>query len=164
MTDDGSWVGTAAAAALLGVSERTIRRRAMSGELPARRVAVSNGQGWAVWVSTAGGSGHHGHADAAGTAAGADAHGQAENVQPAPQSDGLVEALALLRDHQQHAAALVERLTRENRDLAGQVGFLQARLLMLDAPRADAGGNGSRTHQEPRPDGAAVETAPQPSA
>ena len=47
----GQWLTTSAAAAALGVSERTIQRRAQAGKLTARKVVTGDGEKWEVQLS-----------------------------------------------------------------------------------------------------------------
>ena len=49
----GQWVSTSEAAAALRVSERTIQRRAASGELTARKVVAPDGEKWEIQLSAA---------------------------------------------------------------------------------------------------------------
>lgn len=49
----GDWLNVSQAAARLGVSERTIQRRATAGTLTARKVTGRDGQAWEVWVGAA---------------------------------------------------------------------------------------------------------------
>ncbi len=46
------WIDTATAAALLGVTERAIQKRAQSGKIPARRVAGKRGEKWEIEART----------------------------------------------------------------------------------------------------------------
>ena len=56
-TDGGAqWLSTSEAAAALGVSERTIQRRAAKGELTARKVATPDGEKWEIQLSAASGA------------------------------------------------------------------------------------------------------------
>src|SRR5688572_20991749 len=49
--EPGRWARAAEAAMVLNVSEKTIRRKAQRGALPARRVSTSHGEAWQVWLS-----------------------------------------------------------------------------------------------------------------
>ncbi len=129
-------VGTAEAAYTLGISERTVSRWVEKGKLhgeledgvlmvhlesaPAVSLADTNGQVTA-------------HADSRGQGAAtpADMRGHID-----------LEAMLSLSDRMQESLALVDRLQRENTELAGRVGFLQAKLQdaeqqikMLAAPK-----------------------------
>lgn len=46
----GQWVSTSEAGAALGVSERTIQRRANAGKLTARKVINSDGEKWEIFL------------------------------------------------------------------------------------------------------------------
>jgi excisionase family DNA binding protein len=111
------------AAARYGVSEKTIRRRIKSGTLPAFQQPTSQGFEWRVQVD--------------GAAAQVDSMGAQVDGQPVqvpPQTTVQVDSTeepaapaaadaALLK-----SLDMVDRLQRENLELAGQVGFLQAKL------------------------------------
>ncbi len=110
------------AAAVAGVSERTVRRWIKEGRLAADKVPTAQGYEWRVQVPgagcplpparrVAGGIG----VQVPGTSPGAAAP-VADQVEQAP-GEALVRALGL-----------VERLQRENLELAGRVGFLQGQL------------------------------------
>jgi excisionase family DNA binding protein len=115
------WYTLAEAAPVLGVSVDTVRRRLKRGELESRQVHTQHGPTWEVClggVSTE-------YQDAA--------QGSANGAQGAAVDDAGAGMVQLV--------ALVDRLQRENRDLAGQVGFLTAqlaaatdRLAVLEAP------------------------------
>jgi hypothetical protein len=111
---ESGWLTLAEAGISLGCSVDTLRRRLKRGELEARQIPTRHGPAWQVRLG--------------------DMQGVVPTVggmptQPA-DSPGTVELVQL-----------VGRLQQENRDLAGQVGFLQARLgmleeqLALEAPR-----------------------------
>ena len=126
---DGS-LSVQEAAELLGCSEKTIRRRIKAGSLTAHRLPTSQGYEWRV------------HLD-----------GATDQVPPAPavqlddhddylpgstgQVDTQPETLDELQPPQSARASaeallkaldFAERLQRENMELAGRVGFLQAKL------------------------------------
>jgi excisionase family DNA binding protein len=139
------WYTLAEAAPVLGVSVDTVRRRLKRGELESRQVHTQHGPTWEVRLGVV--STEH-NAAAKGAANGA--QGVAEG------GAGVVELVVL-----------VDRLQRENRDLAGQVGFLTAQLAAAqeqitalqapqDAPERSQGANlASETPEpvpEPRPD------------
>lgn len=48
-----NWVSVSQAAAALGVSERTIQRRASAGQVPARKVSRRDGEAWEVGLGAA---------------------------------------------------------------------------------------------------------------
>jgi hypothetical protein len=99
----------AAAAEALGISKDAVRRRLRAGQLGGHQVDGPHGPTWCVHLDGAPGLRHGGDAPA---------------HTPAPTVATPIEAAALVE--------LVDRLTRENRDLAGQVGYFQARAQVLD--------------------------------
>ena len=121
------WYTLAEAAPILGVSVDTVRRRLKRGELEARQVHTQHGPTWEVCVGMASTEPQ----DAAqGSVNGAQGH--AGGTAGGDAGPGMVQLVAL-----------VDRLQRESRDLAGQVGYLQARVQMheetiraLTAPQA----------------------------
>ncbi len=124
------WYTIAEAAPILGVSVDTVRRRVKRGQLEARQVHTQHGPTWEVCLGTV--STEHQDADRR-PANGAHGHagGNAEGIAGGNAGAGMVQLVAL-----------VDRLQRENRDLAGQVGYLQACVQMheetiraLTAPR-----------------------------
>jgi len=131
------WYTLAEAAPVLGVSVDTVRRRLKRGELEGRQVHTQHGPTWEVCLGT---SSTERQDNAEGAAQG-DAEGDAGH--------GIVRLVDL-----------VDRLQRENRDLAGQVGFLTAqlatateRLAAPEAPQQVQNGtvdaSGSTQGQEP---------------
>jgi hypothetical protein len=111
----GEWLPLAEAAAQLGVSVKTARRRLKAGEFTFRQVATQHGQAYEIWVARNG-----------------DTTTQTSTVNGAgTQRVDDVTTVELVR--------LVDRLQRENRDLAGLVGALQERVgtlqLALAAPK-----------------------------
>jgi excisionase family DNA binding protein len=116
--DDGAgrWFTIAEVAPLLGVSVDTVRRRLKRGQLEARQVHTQHGPTWEVCLG--------------------DLQGHAAAV-PMQAAQGAAEGPAMLE-----ALRLVDRLQRENRELAERVGFLHAqlgeareRIRMLEAPK-----------------------------
>ena len=99
------------AAAVLGISKDAVRRRLRAGFLGGHRVDGPHGPTWCVHVDGAPGMRHPGAAPAPTVAY------PAPTVAPPSENAALVE--------------LVGRLTQENRDLAGQVGYFQARAQIL---------------------------------
>jgi excisionase family DNA binding protein len=116
---DAEGLTLAQAAARLGVSTDTVRRRIKRGELSAKQVESKFGPAWMVLLSPASppGNGVHGAAPA-----------------PAP---GVVELVALVRDLQVELLRRTEAATAwqlRAEQLAGRVEQLQA---ALEAPRAE---------------------------
>ncbi len=111
----GAWLPLIAASAHLGVSVKTTRRRLKSGELVSRQVTTAHGQAYEVWLPSN------------GTMATQTSRLNSVGTQRVDD----VTTVELVR--------LVDRLQRENRDLAGLVGALQERVgtlqLALDAPK-----------------------------
>ena len=157
---DGS-VSVQEAASFLGCSEKTIRRRIKAGTLAAHRLPTSQGYEWRVHLSgepeqTASPAaaqvngqigqrpGTHDHVDTQ-TSRRPDAQMPVE-----PQNDALLKALGL-----------VERLQRENMELAGRVGFLQAKLQGTEEQLLALTG-GSETVAPVEPDHAAAPATPTP--
>lgn len=112
------------------VSLNTLRRRVKEGEVTARKIPRKQGYRYEVLMPGTSVAG----AEVPGqvpTGAGGTSQVPGEQVPP-PAAPELLEALRL-----------VDRLTRENYELAGRVGFLQGqlesakeRLLLLEAPKA----------------------------
>ncbi len=100
-----SGITLAEAAEVLEISKDAVRRRLRAGFLGGHRVDGPHGPTWCVHLDGVTGPRHPGPAPA-------------PTVAPPPGAAVLVE--------------LVDRLTRENRDLAGQVGYFQARAQILD--------------------------------
>ncbi len=120
---DGAWLSLAEAAAHLGVSVKTARRRLKAGELISRQVATAHGQAYEVWLPS--------------------------NGTVVTQTSRLNDAGTQRVDDGTtvELVRLVDRLQRENRDLAGLVGALQERVgtlqaqLALAAPKEPASQN-----------------------
>ena len=116
MQDDDrgdGWVTLAEAAGLLGVSVDTIRRRLRKGAFEAQQVPTQHGPAWMVRL------------------------GDVPTVLPTGSSTPRQDATTLELVH------LVGRLQEENRNLAGQLGYVQAKLHQaedtiraLEAPRS----------------------------
>lgn len=126
---DGS-VSVQEAAQVLGFSEKTIRRRIKAGTLTAHRLPTSQGYEWRVQLDAgtdqplplpaAQMDGQHDHLP--NDAAQVDSQkNEAKNATSAPLNGASNEALLKALD-------FAERLQRENMELAGRVGFLQAKL------------------------------------
>ena len=138
MGDSGlSWADTTVslveAAERLGVSERTVLRRIQKGMLPAYKIETPHGQAWRITLDST--------PDSASPAA------------PAPPAKVSVRGdthetqalLKLLEDERRERGALVQR----NEQLAGQVGFLQAK--MQDQDRQIALLMAPKDEPEPEP-------------
>ena len=97
------------AAARLGVSERTIRRRIKDRVIDAQQVPTAHGYEWRVYLDT--------------TAVQVDTPStrHAGKVDGPPVQPAGTPAPELMK-----ALEMVDRLQRENQQLASQVGFLQA--------------------------------------
>jgi len=130
-----SGITLAEAAAVLGISKDAVRRRLRAGFLVGHRIDGPHGPTWCVHLDGVPGMRHPGAAPAPTVAHPAD------TVAPPAENAALVE--------------LVGRLTQENRDLAGQVGYLQARAQILD--------EGVRALEAPKEQPAAVSTIVEPS-
>ncbi len=138
-TDSG--LTPAEAAARLGVSERTIYRRIDKGMLQARRIDTPRGEVLRILLDGVSDSPPHPAAVVTDTSSLASDNVSAvtdslPEPQPAPEVLKALELLDTIRReykarveqlYREHAAAL-ERAHRENAQLAGQVGFLQARV------------------------------------
>ncbi len=107
------------AAVASGVSERTIRRRIKEGSLVAEKVPTAQGYEWRVQLDGVA-------CPPGGQARRVDGNRLVGAAVPvAGRVDGAADEVgeALVR-----ALGLVERLQRENLELAGRVGFLQGKL------------------------------------
>jgi excisionase family DNA binding protein len=126
--DMPSFLTARQAAAVSGVNERTVRRWLRSGELKAGKVGrdfkISSEAFAAFLRARRGATADSGHGAAADAAMPAEPRGVAD----IPTAD----SAALLR-----ALDLVDKLTQQNLEMAGRLGFYQAenqRLLALVAP------------------------------
>ncbi len=113
---------TAEAAFHLGVSERTVRRWVSKGKLRGELVDGT----LLVSLTSAGAD------SAADTCGHEDSSSQGATADAATRGHVELEAVLALSDRLQDSMALVERLQRENVELAGRVGFLQAQVLVRD--------------------------------
>ena len=99
------------AAARLGVSERTIRRRIKDRVIDAQQVPTAQGYEWRVYLDT--------------TAV----HVDTPSTRHAGKGDGTpVQPASTPAPELMKALEMVDRLQRENQQLAGQLGFVQAKL------------------------------------
>jgi len=115
----GHWARAAEAAMALNVSEKTIRRKAQRGVLPARRVSTSHGEAWQVWLPDGDTRGAHGGPSADSMGDQAEQGGPSASAAPNGQVQG-VESAALLEALHQLATQRDQLL-----HLAGQLGYLQ---------------------------------------
>ena len=111
------------AALQLGIDEKTVRNRAKAGTLPALKVSRPQGYTWRVFPD-----GLPAHLDA--------------QVDPGPDPGGTQVEQPATHVDPAPLVQLVEKLHAENTQLAGQVGFLQAklqeateRIMLLEAPK-----------------------------
>ena len=154
--DDGE-VTIAEAASILGVSDDTIRRRLKRGELEGRQVPTQHGPAWRIRLSDA---------EAAVRTV------RAAEPRPA-EGQPLAELVRLVEHLQAENRAMVERLQEENRNLAGQLGYYQAKLHQaedtiraLEAPReapADAPESRPGGPERAESGGMVPESSPAPS-
>lgn len=117
----------------LDLSERTIRRMLQEGELQGYKQKATRGYVWRVVLDDApvpepGISSANGRHEAGSSpAAGGGSEQQTPNDETTPTGD-LARALSLIEQMHQDQVAELERLRRENQQLAGQLGFTQAKL------------------------------------
>ena len=123
---DGAWVTLAEAAPILGVSVDTVRRRLKRGDVQARLVHTQHGPTWEVCLGNV-----QGGAPTVGST-------------PRQTADGHQDGATL-----PESIRRVSRLKEENRNLAGQLGYVQAQLEQarselraLQAPAAQDGQDG----------------------
>ncbi len=106
------------AAAHYGVTEKTIRRRIKAGSLRAIKHGIAEGSEWRVYPEGSLDSDQGTQTTHEGT------HTEQEPYTPlSPQPKPPQQSAELLR-----ALEVVERLTQRNEQLAGQLGFTQAKL------------------------------------
>jgi hypothetical protein len=127
----GAYVPIGRAAALLGLSGDVLRKRAAAGSVQARKVDSR----WWIWIDGAAPTADVGGPPAAPLP---------EAVGPAPEAAGELPEAAPAppgREEWRQLLGLVEKLQEENRNLAGQLGFVQAqrqvleeRVKLLEAP------------------------------
>src|SRR5215213_9013440 len=117
---DGTWATLAEAASLLNCSVDTVRRRIRRGELHATQDAGRHGPTWRVLLSATPSTVPTVGSTPSSTPS---VNGSTPSMTPSTDAAGpaLLEALRLL-----------DALRRENRDLAGQVGYLQARVQLQE--------------------------------
>jgi hypothetical protein len=173
----GEWLGLAEAAERLGCSVDTLRRRIKRQEVEARQVPTKHGPAWQLRLGPWGvQTGMRTVGRTVGTAAEGPQGADGRHAYPG-HVDGGQEGGQPVQDESEVALAvgpalvqLVDRLQRENLFLAGQVGFLQAKLQtaedtirLLQAPGDDA----PEDPPVPGPAGeppADLEAAPAPTA
>ncbi len=114
------------AAKRLGISEKTIRRRIKAGSLRASKLATSQGFEWRV------------HVDIQAVQV------DSQHVQQPPLAAVQLDSQPQSSSDVLKALEIIERLQRENMELAGRLGFYQARTLeleervkLLEAPRQE---------------------------
>lgn len=160
-------VSVAEAAQVLGVGEKTIRRRIQRGELSAVRVERPQGHEWRILLDpvTTRSDGHTGslgqHADPVTVQVEQDKAETCDQVTAALRlAETLTEQLA--HEREQAAALLTGRdrriaeLEQERFHLAGQLGFYQAQLeaareqiKLLETPKPDPAGVGVAAERRP---------------
>lgn len=108
------------AVGLLGISDKTVRRRLQNGELEGERVPTATGYVWRVYVDQA--------------------DSQVDDQVDIPPSQTAQALLDMLREKD----AAIATLQREKMELAGQLGVftervrnLNDRVLLLEAPKAE---------------------------
>lgn len=123
------------AAAALGVSEKTVRRRVKTGELEAIREEASGGFVWRVYADQVEGT-HVGQVDVQGSHVIAHGDGQAGSLDTVG-SQTVQALLEVLREKD----ATIARLQADKEGMAAQLGMftertanLSAQLLLLQAP------------------------------
>lgn len=108
----------AEAAAHLGISERTVQRRLKQGSLKGYKVDTGRGEVWRVMLDGMADTAPVQHDVMAATTSKGDA-----------TTSGLAEfAHAVIDELREEYRDDLERLRRENQQLAGQLGFTQAKL------------------------------------
>jgi hypothetical protein len=134
----GAYVPIGRAAALLGLSGDVLRKRAAAGSVRARKVDSR----WWIWID---GATPEAGVDQPSAAPPPEAAGPApEPAAPLPEPASVPPEAAPAppgREEWRQLVGLVEKLQEENRNLAGQLGFVQAqrqvleeRVRLLEAP------------------------------
>ncbi len=109
--DTDGFISVPEAATILGVSERTIRRRIKDRVIDAQQVPTAQGYEWRVYLDA--------------TAVQVDT----PSTRHAGKLDGTpVQAAGTPAPELMKALEMVDRLQWENQHLAGQLGFVQAKL------------------------------------
>jgi pyruvate/2-oxoglutarate dehydrogenase complex dihydrolipoamide acyltransferase (E2) component len=136
----GEWLPIAAAAHRLGCSIDTVRRRVKAQELPRRQVPMQGGYRWEVFVPLAEGAPGQ-HRQERPSPSPPEPTQPTQPMQALPTPPEPVVPTQPTQDLQA-LVALVRDLTDRNVQLAGQVGFWQARaqlaeerVKLLEAPR-----------------------------
>jgi len=140
----GEWLALRAAAARLGISEKTLRRRVKAGHTEGRQVGTQHGPAWQVWVPM--------------TTPQATLDGQGTHVDQGP---GLLELVRLVDRLQtdvreRSEAATVWQARAEM--LAHQLAASEDRLRALEAPRTHVA-----PHLTAQPDEPTTEPSEPPS-
>ena len=156
MTEQEEGLSIKEAAELLHVHEKTVRQRIRTGEIHAVKVPRPQGFEWRVYLNGSRPTQVSSPAPQVSTHVDSDpAHmngptaphvsPDATPVDTAGASEVALKALAVLEQIEREHRAEVEQLRRDNQQLAGQVGFLQARvqdqerqIALLMAPKDEA--------------------------
>jgi excisionase family DNA binding protein len=158
----GGSVSVQEAASALGCSEKTIRRRIKAGTLIAHQLPTSQGYEWRVHLDGANDqptpspavqvNGQHDQLPGDAAQVDVQTSERAGSLSPRP-NEGSNEPLL-------KALGLVERLQRENMELAGRVGFLQAKLQTAEEQLLSlASGPPARIDADPEPVAASAPSA-----
>ncbi len=123
----------AEAAERLGVSERTVLRRIRKGQLQAHKADTPYGPGWRVTLDIS--------PDGAPPTVSTTPDNMPTTGDTAPMSPEFMKMLEIVEEDRR----LIDRLQRENQQMAGQLGFVQAKLqeaektiALLMAPKDDS--------------------------
>lgn len=142
--DSGQWRSLAAAARALGVSEKTVRRRAKAGQLEARQIPSPRGPAWQVRVPST--------VPSAGRVASPldSVQGRHEGTQD--QTTALLELVRLVGELQPKAEAAAMWQARAEL-LADRLTIAESRLLALTTPSGSpVASNLTREPPDPTPE------------
>ncbi len=162
--DGAQWLTTSQAAAVLGVAERTIQRRAQRGEIEARKAKTETGEQWEVRLSGANvppgvapGAANSGASFHAQNAGGGATFGEGgARVPPSGATSQDIEIISDLRDQVAFLRASVEQHQRSEAELRAALReALRAmpKQLTEGAPQSPPGGQGEPP--TPKPDNTA---------
>ena len=112
----GRSLSLAEAAEHLGVSERTVLRRIRKGQLQAHKADTPYGPGWRVTLDIS--------PDGAPSTVPTTPDNMPTTGDTAPTSPEFMKMLEIVEEDRR----LIDRLQRENQQMAGQLGFMQAKL------------------------------------